>query len=212
MGTATSGEVEAVEAHLLECDEHDEVASTAAAVTLLGSTVEPVNPPAALKSRVMVRVEATAIKPGVAELRTSTARPYRRWLFANPIAALLVVAIGVLVVWNIVLQTTDSPERFVHSYWGNENDWMRIETVLGEPGAEVSLGGIERLDEAFKYQLWTIRGDDVLLVGAFNVNVEGRWAGEFEFTFEEGDRVWMTEEPASGTDAPTGDVVLKTRF
>jgi hypothetical protein len=84
--------------------------------------------------------------------------------------------------------------------------------VLGDPGAEISLGGFERLDASQLYHLWTTRGDLVLLVGAFNVNPESRWAGEFEFTFEEGDRVWMTPETASGTEPPTSEAVLKTRF
>jgi hypothetical protein len=210
MGTASAEEVLLIEMHLVECDLHDDIASMGAASALYGSSSDPIEPPDALKSRVMAHVAGDAAVSGL----SASGRSYRRrsWIFANPIAALLVVALGAMAVWNIMLQGADSPERFVHYYWGNDNDWMRIETVLGEQGAEVSLGGVDRLDDAYRYHLWTTRGEQVFFVGSFNVNPEGRWAGEFEFVFLDGDRVWMTLEPASGSEEPTGDVVLRTRF
>ncbi len=210
MGTASAEEALLVEMHLVECDLHDDIASMGAASALVGSSSEPIEPSDLLKKRVMAHVDSDADVRGRPARGRSSAR--LGWIFANPIAALLVVALGAMVVWNIMLQGADSPERFVHYYWGNDNDWMRIETVLGEQGAEVSLGGVDRLDDAYRYHLWTTRGEEVFFVGSFNVNPEGRWAGEFEFVFLEGDRVWMTLEPASGSEQPTGDVVLRTRF
>ena len=111
-----------------------------------------------------------------------------------------------------MLQTADQPEKFTHYYWGMDSDWLRLETVLGESGAEVSLGGIERLGEDHRYHLWTTRGDDVLFVAAFNVSTEGRWSGRTDFTFEEGDRLWITAQPVGGNTGPVGDPVLRTRF
>jgi hypothetical protein len=225
MGTATFEEVLSVEEHVAECDLHDDMRSIAATVALIGSGAESVQPPSSVKARVMGSVAASQegeslrlVGSGGVDRSPSavgsgrSGRSNWSWLMANRFAAVLVVAIGVMAVWNIMLQSADSPERFVHYYWGNENDWMRIETVLGEQGAEVSLGGVDRLDDAHVYHLWTTRGEQVLLVGSFNVSSEGRWAGEFEFVFLEGDRVWMTSEPASGSDQPTGDTVLRTRF
>lgn len=211
LGTATADEVRAVEDHLAGCGLHEEIASLTASAALIGSGSQPVGPPAALKARIMAHAAGPAVE--VQPERDTPRRPWlRRLLVANPIAAILVLAIIVLGVWNVTLQTADPPEKFVHYYWGLDDNWLRIETVLGDPGAEVSLGGFDRLDESHLYHLWTTRGDEILLVGAFNVNPEGRWAGEFDFTFEEGDRVWMTPEPASGSDQPTGEAVLKTRF
>lgn len=212
-GTATAEEAIAVEDHIASCDLHEDVLTTAATVALIGSTADEMPHSASLKARVMAHAENTLERRSPAPVSGPAGRSSRTWLFRNPVAALLVVAVGVMAVWNIMLQGADSPERFVHYYWGNDNDWMRIETVLGaEGGAEVSLGGVERLDDSRRYHLWTTRGEDVLLVGAFNVNPEGKWAGEFEFVFEEGDRVWMTSEIASGVEEPTGEVVLRTRF
>ena len=219
-GTATADEVGAVEDHLAGCELHEEVAALAASAALVGSGSKSVEPPAALKTRVMAHAAAST-----GDVRPERAAPRRPWVLrivtANPIAAVLVVALVVMVAWNVTLREArpaetfveaEPTETFVHFYRGQESDWLRIETVLGDPGAEVSLGGFERLDDSQLYHLWATRGDQVLLVGAFNVNTDGKWAGEFDFVFEEGDRVWMTPESASGTDQPTAEAVFKTRF
>ncbi len=211
LGTATANEIRAVEDHLASCELHDDVAALEATAALIATGVEPVAPPVALKSRIMAHAAGTiADVPAQHEAR-------RQWWFRrlpviSPIAAVLVVALGLMIVWNITLQSADPSETFVHFYLGEDSDWLRIETTLGDSGADVSLGGIERLDDSQLYHLWTTRNGQVLLVGAFNVNPEGKWSGEFDFTFEEGDRVWMTPEPASGSDQPTGEAVFKTRF
>lgn len=211
LGTASADEFRAVEEHLSDCNLHHDLTAMRASTMLIAAGVGSVDPPAGLKEKIMARVS----EPAAVRYRENSParRPWhRRLILANPIAAVLVVALGVMVVWNVMLQGADPTETFVHYYWGNDNDWLRIETVLGDPGAEVSLGGFDRLDESQLYHLWTTRGEQVLLVGVFNVNPKGNWAGEFDFTFEAGDRDWMTPEPASGSDQPTGDAVFKTRF
>jgi anti-sigma-K factor RskA len=213
-GTLAADEEASVRSHIEHCREHDvEIAELRQTTSEMASSVDAKVPPPDLKRRVMEHARRNSIPViGLAEL------PRRRTWFglprvvSTPIAAALVVVIGVMAVWNVTLQTTYDPERFTHYYWGNDNDWMRVETVLGESGADVSLGGIDRLDESQLYHLWTTRGETVLLVGAFNVNPEGKWAGEFEFTFFDGDRLWITAEPVSGSEQPTGEAVLRTRF
>lgn len=211
LGTATADEVRAVEDHLVECGLHEELASLKASAALIASGEKPVEPPASLKAKVMAHANAPSIdnsaNPGSGRLLRLS-----RLVVGNPIAAVLVVMLVVMGAWNVTLRSADQPEKFVHYYWGQDDNWLRLETVLGDAGAEVSLGGFERLDASQLYHLWTTRGEQVFLVGAFNVNPEGRWAGMFEFIFEEGDRVWMTPESAVGTEEPTGDPVLKTRF
>ena len=211
LGTATPHEIGVVEDHLARCGLHEEVAALTASAALIASGSKSVDPPAALKARIMAHTAgATA---GVQRERGTPRRPWlRRLLAVNPVAAVLALALVAMAVWNVTLQGVESPEKFVHFYRGQDSDWLRIETVLGDPGADVSLGGFDRLDDSQLYHLWTTRGDQVLLIGAFNVNPEGKWAGEFDFTFKEGDRIWMTSESASGTDQPTGEAVFRTRF
>lgn len=217
LGTATADEISVIEEHLARCGLHEEVAAMMASASLIASGSETIAPPSALKARIMAHATASTVD------ESPKPSPRRWWLpgllAANPIAAVLLLALGLMAVWNISLQNAETPvlvaeptETFVHFYRGTESDWLRIETVLGNPGAEVSLGGFDRLDQSQLYHLWTTRGDQILLVGAFNVNLEGKWAGEFDFIFEEGDRVWMTPESASGVGQPTGEAVFKTRF
>ena len=211
LGTATPHEIGVVEDHLARCELHEEVTALAASAALIASGSKSVEPPAALKARIMAHAAGATID--VREERVAPRRPWvLRTVTANPIAAILVVALVVMAAWNVTLREAEPAETFVHFYRGADSDWLRIETVLGDPGASVSLGGIDRLDESHLYHLWTTRGERVLFVGAFNVNPEGQWAGDFDFVFEVGDRVWMTLESVGGADQPTGETVLKTRF
>ena len=211
LGTATPHEIGVVEDHLARCGLHEEVAALTASAVLVASGAKSVEPPAALKARIMAHTAgATA---GVRREHGTPRRPWlRRLLAVNPVAAVGARARVAMAGGNVALQGAESPEKVGLVYRGQDSDWLRVETVLGDPGAEVSLGGFDRLDDSQLYHLWTTRGDQVLLIGAFNVNPEGKWAGEFDFVFEEGDRIWMTSESASGTDQPTGDPVLRTSF
>ncbi len=227
LGVTTDDEARQVDDHIASCREHDlDIEDARGTAELLAAGVPAMEPPADLKARILAQALAGEVGsavapagPGVGQAvgGQGTGRGWMRWLQgaslkAHPLAAVFVLIIGGLLVWNVMLQTEDQPERFTHYYWGNDADWLRLETVLGKPGAEVSLGGIDRLDESQLYYLWDTREDSTLLVGMFNVSPEGRWAGEFDFTFREGDRLWITVEDAAGTTEPTGDPVIRTRF
>ena len=219
LGVATPEEAKAVTEHLAGCGNHGDIAVDRAAAVVLGAAAGETPPPAGLKTRIMATAEARAGKPSAEGAVPAPpdgggiVRTLPRWMrHGYPAAAVLALAVGVLIVWNVMLQASSPPEKFVHYYWGNEGDWMRIETVLEQSGAEVSLGGLGRLGPAERYQLWTTRGGSVLPVGAFNTSPEGQWSGEFDFAFSEGDRVWITIEPAAGSPQPTGEAVLRSRF
>ena len=219
IGTATAEERRQVEEHLLECDlEHGEV-EDAVVAALLAESIEEMTPPAALKGRVMAAALGGAAETAVPPVAPfdrpatrSTAKPgwLRRFVGPYQVAAVLAVALVGMVAWNVQLQSQPEDEKFVHYYWGGDDNWMRMEMDLGEPGAQVSLGGLDHLSDGSTYHLWTTRGDDVIFVGVFNTSDDGRWAGDFDFTFEEGDRVWITAQ--EGGTGPEGDAVLRTRF
>lgn len=207
LGTATPEERKAVEDHLESCDLHGEIVEMQAAALGLALAAPEMEPPAALRARIM----------RAAQGKSTTAMPRRmpRWLASGyAIAAVLAIAVIGLVAWNIVLQVSDedSVENFVHFYKEGDGDWLRVETVLGQPHAAISLGGLDHLDPGLDYQLWTFRDDQVFSLGVFNTNPEGRWAGDFEFAFFSGDRVSITIEQAGGSDNPTTEPVVSTRF
>lgn len=208
LGTATPEERLAVEGHMSTCDLHDDVATALAVSMAIAVAAPEIAPPAALKSRLLQAATATAPAKPAAALR----RPALRFMFGGySVAAVLAVVVIALTGWNLTLQT-GRDETFVHYYRGDDDNWLRIETVLGKPGADVSLGGLEPLEAGQRYQIWATRGDDVVPVGNFNTNAESRWAGEFNFTFFAADRVWITVEPGGGSPQPTGEAVLRTLF
>ncbi len=210
LGTATPEERKAVEAHLETCDQHEDLAGIQAAALGLGLAAPELEPPPALRSRIMQAAGIEAPEP--------QATTGRRGLWglrgSYSIAAVLAIAVMALVAWNIVLQVDDesATENFVHFYKEGDGDWLRIETVLGQPHASISLGGLDHLEPGLDYQLWAVRGEQIFSLGVFNTNPEGRWAGDFEFAFFSGDRVSITVEESGGSDKPTTDPVVNTRF
>ena len=103
LGTATPEERKAVEDHLESCDQHDELAGIQATALGLGLAAPELEPPPALRSRIM---QAAGIEDPEAEATTG-----RRGLWAlrggYSIAAVLAIAVMGLVAWNIVLQIDD---------------------------------------------------------------------------------------------------------
>ncbi|NQW17550.1 MAG: anti-sigma factor [Chloroflexi bacterium] len=207
IGVATAEERAQVEGHLEECDLHQELRDLSAVSATLAFSVPEMAPPASLKQRLMAAASET--QPAKLELITPI---WRRLATAYAIAAVLAIAVGALAVWNITLQTTSDSDNFVHFYREGDGDWLRLETVLGEPKGTVSLGGLDRLESGMAYQLWATRGDEVISIGVFNTNPEGKWSGEFQFAFFSGDALWITVEPEQGSPEPTDEAVVRTRF
>ena len=211
LGTATPEERRAVEDHLDSCDLHQEIAELQATALALALAAPEIEPSETLRGRIMQAAEGGAI---TARPRRMPQRMLRRLASGYSIAAVLAIAVIGLIAWNIVLQVNDegSIENFVHFYKESDGDWLRVETVLGQPHAAISLGGLDQLEPGLDYQLWAVRGEQVISLGVFNTNPEGRWAGDFEFAFFLGDRVSITIEQAGGSDKPTTEPVVNTRF
>ena len=209
LGTATSEERAQVESHLDECNLHPELRELSAVSASLALSVPEMAPPANLKARVLAAAAESQSPP------IERATPlWRRLSTAYAIAAVLAIAVVVMTAWNVALQSEEATENFVHFYREGDGDWLRLETVLGKPPGRISLGGLDRLESGKAYQLWATRGEEVISIGVFNTNPEGRWAGDFDFAFFSGDTLWITIEPESGSTSPTdtNDPVVRTRF
>ena len=204
-----------IEAHLADCGLHEEVASLRAAAFALDPAAPAREPPPELEQRILRA--ALAERPAAATGAASPAalartRPWSRVISAPALAAALaVLAIG-LGAWVSVLLAADddAPERFSFSYSGRGGEsWLRFASVLGDGPTNVTLGGFDRLSDQSAYHLWAIRDERWLRVGFFNTNPEGRWAGDFEFSFEAGDEVAVTVGSATGDDRPGGDPLFR---
>ena len=101
-GTATADEIKSVEDHLAGCGQHEEVAALKASVALIASSPRTVEPPAALKERIMAHIREQSVdsspEPGPRRQQW-----FVRTLAANPITVVLVVFLVVMGAWNVTL-------------------------------------------------------------------------------------------------------------
>ena len=86
--------------------------------------------------------------------------------------------------------------------------WMRAEALAGESPVKVTPAGLRRLPEDVGYQVWAVRDPEWVSIGICNTDDEGWWDGDFDFAMQDGDALVVTIEPRTGSDRPTGEVVL----
>ena len=215
LDAVSAGEREAIEAHLDGCGLHEEVASPRAAALGLGPSSPVREPPPELEQRIMrAALAERPLRAGAPKPETVPRRRRRPRLVSAPAlaAVLAVVAIG-LGAWVTFLVSSDDAgeEQFVFSYRGRGGEsWLRLETVFGDSPSSVRLGGFERLPAERAYHLWAIRDERWLRVGFFNTNPEGGWAGDFDFSFEDGDEIAVTHGSTSGDTRPEGEPLFRT--
>jgi hypothetical protein len=173
-------ELEGVRAHLASCDEpHPEFAELGAVVPALSTLVEPLDAPAALKTRIMSAIAAevdampastfrSAVRPEPWAITTEAEPTFReplrqRWQSVSlwGMAAAAVLVIAVLGAWSMVLQSrTDQAEQRMALI-------ARAIAASTEPGSEVAvLRGTGEAAGASGFAAFPPEGDGyIVLVG-----------------------------------------------
>ena len=211
LGSVTPEEKRQIEEHLAGCDLHDEIVGLRATGFGLADAAPEMVPSSGLGDRISaaVRAESAAVAPsgksrfGVFKLRRAAS-----W----PIAAVLVLAVGALVAWNLVLQLDDPAENLVNFVKEPGGEWVRVEAPLGEPGTTFSLGGLDPLPSGRDYQLWAVRDEEAHSLGVFDTDDDGKWSGDMDFPLRRGDQIAITEETEGGASAPTTEPLISTRL
>jgi anti-sigma-K factor RskA len=210
------------ELHLQECaDCRQEVAELrATAARLAGASFEM--PAAALRDRVLGEVARTRQQPPRLDRRLDRpAEPQRSW-WTQPAslaaAFFLVAALGLGALAGVQWQRADRAEQRADRIAAVATDPDRVETsadaptggsgtVIAADGLAVfRTAGLPELPAERAYQLWLINDE-----GATSVGVLGR-GGDLEKVMDDvsgADSVGLTVEPASGSEQPTGDLVLQ---
>ncbi len=204
------GSMRAVQRHMAGCRKHDVALGELQAVAeRLPLAVEEQTPPPELRSRLLRAFdqEAAAQRPSAVE---QTARPstgivpfVRRPAFAWLAAAAMFVALVGLVAWNVVLQTGGS----------NDEGWTVSARLSGagvtghfwyldrQQLAVVKMNEMPPLESGRVYQAWGIYDGNAVSLGVLpdehTVAINADLAGASTFA--------ITEEPAGGSDQPTGD-------
>lgn len=220
MDALDAEERDAFEAHLRECAAcREEVAELAATATRLAHAAAT-TPPAGLRERVLAEVATTRQVPPVAGVTDLSTRR-RAWYLqpASAAAALLLVvsaALGVAT-WQAQQEASHAEQRAARvSAIATDPDRMEQVVTLPAGGrgmvlaadgaAMLRVRGAALLPPGEVYQLWVLRAG-----GPVSAGVLGR-GGELEALVENvgsGEGLGMTVEPAGGSAAPTGDLVLR---
>jgi anti-sigma-K factor RskA len=195
LGALDAEELEAVEAHLREGREHDEelieLRATVFALDSLGDEAgfapAPLHPESSRPAKTSV--------------------PALWQLGAAAVLLLAVFGAGWLVADLAGTGPAEEVSIFLQGPEGQIVDFQGSDSVHS---VTVTMAGFERLTDGRAYQLWAIRDGEWLRIGVCNMDEQGGWKGDFDFTIRSGEQVALTIEPEGGSAAPTSAPILST--
>jgi anti-sigma-K factor RskA len=217
LGTLPDAQRAAVAAHLASCDRHPEMRELEAVAASLALAAEEMEPPLALKSRLMEAIQADR---RATQSATGTPTPVegglfetiRGW-FASPrlgygLSAALAVAVVGLLAWNISLQ--GSADQVVVSVSGSASG--RVIYLKDEGLAVVDVRDLPVLPSGKVYEVWSISSAKATRLGLLNTTASGEASASLPFNDSGVDLVAVTVEEAPGVDQPTTSPVFSAAF
>lgn len=214
LGLLDADENAAVEAHLLECREHDaelvDLRATGFALDLLSDDIE-VSPGLA------ERVANIPTSSAPVTLGTPPTSKPRWWLAAAAVAALFAVFGGGWLAHATFDDEADSPPpaavelRYTYALHGAGSELVRFSGIEGDDTVTVIMSGLERLSDGQLYRLWAIRDGEWLPIGQCNTNAEGGWVGDFVFSLLPTDELVVTIEAPSADPQPRAEPILRSQ-
>ena len=216
LGALDDDEAWRFSAHLDVCQScRDEVERLRVAAAALPLAAPPVEPPPALKARLMNIVQAEA------QERAAAAAPASRWrtwlgaLQARPalaagLASLLIVAGGVV---GFAARGGDGPNTQTAAANVDQRraPGGHAELVEGD-GAQLRVSNLPAPARGHVYQVWVQRGRGAPVPDSvFTVDRAGRGSVGVRGDEKGASAVMVTQEPDGGSRAPTGAVVLTVR-
>ena len=204
------------EAHLLECTECTALVNDLAQGVLAFDQALAVEPPSDLRGRVMNGIGSVTDTP-VIELA-----PRRRplWRLTWVAAAVLVVLLGGLTLFNpspldqlMAAADARTVEMAVHeAFVAPPPAQAQVVFSASEEAAAVEFSGLASPQEGNTYQLWLIGEGDPLPAGVFVPDEEGEATVLLQGEVRSGQLVAITQEPAGGLPAPSGEVLFSAEL
>lgn len=211
-------EARSFERHLASCERcRLELARLRAAADALPRSVDPVEPPAALKRSLMRAVRADA----AARSREERQRGVRAALLGGlslrlrPLAAAAVVVLVAGVAIGYGIRGKGAGTRVVvgavdRARVPNASARLVIPTGRGAGGV-LQVAGMPAPPPGYIYELWLRRGAEVVPSSLFSVGTNGRGAAAIDQSLSGVSAVLVTREHARGASAPTGPTVIRVR-
>jgi anti-sigma-K factor RskA len=204
------------EAHLLECTECTALVNDLASGVIALDHALAVDPPAGLRTRVLDGIRAVS-DSAVVELV-----PRRRplWRLAWIAAAVLVVLLGGLTLFNpnpldqlLAAADARTVELSVHeAFVAEPPQQAQVVFSASEEAAAVEFSGLASPEEGDTYQLWFVGEGGPVPAGVFVPDESGEATVLLRGEARSGLLVAITQEPAGGLPAPSGEVLFSAEL
>jgi anti-sigma-K factor RskA len=211
LGALEPSEERAVEAHAPSCARCTrELEALVPAVSVLGESVEQLEPPPELRERVLAEVRAD-IARSEAEREAPRRRPARggwRGLLMRPALA-VGLAIVVAAVGGYLLAGNDGdagPDQTTVPVVAEQGIGGTL--AVGESSSMLDLQGLAQLEGREVYQVWVAQGQSVRPSSSFVPDEGGRAMAAVDGQLSGGTRVMVTREPSEGRTTPTPPILL----
>lgn len=220
LGALEPHEVETVESHLEGCAACRILATEARGTAQLLLFAAPlVEPPLSLRSRVLARVHAEAIRGTAEEAGTVTSASQSKARNWGRVREFVRGLFGPLplprdeVASTLLSDLLSQPESVVWELQGTQDAPAARARLVGIPGnrdAVLMTSGLRHLRVDETYQIWFLRDGKPLPNALFNVTRGGNGQEIVRAPTQLGtlDAIAITPEPAGGSAAPTGPIVL----
>ncbi len=207
LGALEPGEAAELERHIAGCPEcEQELQRLRPAVRVLPETVERVEAPAALRSRLMEQVRSEAAGPQAAP----AAREASRWRFGlRPIAGLAALALIIAAVGGYAIRDSGSGggPKTTTVVTGHSPGVTAEMVRAGETGT-LRLANLHQLPAGKVLQAWVQRGKQVISAKALFVpNSDGTATATIDNMYGV-NTVMVTAEPRGGSVQPTSKPIV----
>lgn len=205
LGALEPGEAAALEQHLAGCEAcRTELQWLRPAVQMLPEAVEPAEPPAELRARIMGEVKADAkathAAPGLSWKRRSPG--------LRPLAGLAVVALLVAAVAGYAIRDGGGGGSDATTVAVGKSPAVTAEMVSEGDSGTLRLANLHQLPSDEVLQAWVQRGERVESAKTLFVpNADGTATAVID-DMDGVDAVMVTAEPRGGSEQPTGEPIV----
>lgn len=216
LGALPEDELRAAREHLASCGKsHAEAREMQAIAAGLANAAPEMEPPPALKTRLMNAIRSEAEQPpepsapsygqAVPGLTDRVRGWFRTGMAGYALAAALAAVVVALLVWNVSLQDDDGRGPRVVDLRGANGQLI----VIPERDIVVmEVEGLEAAPSGHVYQAWAVAGGQATSLGIVEVAPDGAVRQVIALDETGVEQIAVTIERAPGVDQPTADAVI----
>jgi anti-sigma-K factor RskA len=215
LGSLEDDEVEALEGHLEECERcRDELGWLQPAIDVLPESVPQLEPPPALRVRLMEEVRAdAAAAPMEAGREAVRPAPARRWtglsgFFLRPAVGLTAVALVAAVVAGYAVRGGGEETGTTTTRTVAQGGAIHATLERSGDSGTLEMTGLRTLPRSRVYQAWVLRGNRIEPSSLFAARRNGSASTAIPHQLSGADMVMVTVEPRGGSKQPTSSQIV----